>query len=292
MQLIKNYMTDDKLRHKLNALTQKVFYFDFEDWVTNGYFRGEYIPYSFVENEKIISNASANIMKFNQSGEQKTYIQIGTVMTDENYRNQGLAGKIINTIINEYKNSCDGFYLFGDLGAVDFYKKLGFKTINQYTYKIKDEIIANMRFTDIFKKLNPADKDMSNKYLSYVKSSAVSSEFEQTNKFGLQMFYTAELENVYYSEKSDCFIVADIENNKVFLHSVLYKNYIPLEKIITELPCNIASIELGFTPLMNDKGLCECTVFDGGDDYRLFYLGNRLESIENDRLFFPSLSHA
>ena len=43
-----------------------------------------------------------------------------------------------------------------------------------------------------------------------------------------QLFYTAELENVYYSEKSDCFIVADIENNNVYLHSVIYKNYIPL----------------------------------------------------------------
>lgn len=69
---------------------------------------------------------------------------------------------------------------------------------------------------------------MRNKYLSYVKSSAVNSELEQTNKFSLQMFYIAELENVYYSEKSDCFIGADIENNNVYLHSVLYKNYIPL----------------------------------------------------------------
>lgn len=80
--------------------------------------------------------------------------------------------------------------------AVDFYKKLGFKTINQYTCKIKDEIIANMCFTDDFKKLNSADKAMRNKYLSYVKSSAVNSELEQTNKFSLQMFYTAELENL------------------------------------------------------------------------------------------------
>ena len=69
---------------------------------------------------------------------------------------------------------------------------------------------------------------MRNIYLSYVKSSSVNSELEHTNKFSLQMFYTAELENVYYSEKSDCFIVADIENNNVYLHSVLYKNYIPL----------------------------------------------------------------
>lgn len=87
-------------------------------------------------------------------------------------------------------------------------------------------------FTDDFKKLNSADKAMRNKYLSYVKSSAVNSELEQTNKFSLQMFYTAELENVYYSEKSDCFIVADIENNNVYLfaqcalqklHSTIFK---------------------------------------------------------------------
>ncbi|WP_295050054.1 hypothetical protein [Ruminococcus sp.] len=53
-----------------------------------------------------------------------------------------------------------------------------------------------MCFTDDFKKLNSADKAMRNKYLSYVKSSAVNSELEQTNKFSLQMFYTAELENL------------------------------------------------------------------------------------------------
>lgn len=53
-----------------------------------------------------------------------------------------------------------------------------------------------MCFTDDFKKLNSADKAMRNKYLSYVKSSAVNSELEQTNKFSLQMFYTAELENI------------------------------------------------------------------------------------------------
>ena len=113
------------------------------------------------------------------------------------------------------------FIFFGDLGAVDFYKKL-----------------------------NSADKAMRNKYLSYVKSSAVNSELEQTNKFSLQMFYTAELENVYYSEKSDCFIVADIENNNVYLHSVLYKNYIPLFKktytLFLTKPNSLASFKFDF----------------------------------------------
>ena len=64
------------------------------------------------------------------------------------------------------------------------------------------------------------------------------------------------------------------------------------QKIISELSCNTKSIKLGFTPLTEDKTICKYNVFDGGNDYRLFYLGNRLENIEKDRLFFPTLSHA
>ena len=63
----------------------------FESWVTGGYFEGDYIPYSFMEEGKIIANVSANKMTFLQNGVERNYIQIGTVMTDEAYRRQGLA---------------------------------------------------------------------------------------------------------------------------------------------------------------------------------------------------------
>ena len=77
MEMICDYMKDDTLRHELNALTQKIFGFHFENWVTDGYFEGDYIPYSFEENEKIIANVSANKMSFMQNGVRKNYIQIG-----------------------------------------------------------------------------------------------------------------------------------------------------------------------------------------------------------------------
>lgn len=51
MKLVCNYMKDEELRHKLNSLTRQTFYFDFENWVTGGYFEGDYIPYSFLEEE-------------------------------------------------------------------------------------------------------------------------------------------------------------------------------------------------------------------------------------------------
>ncbi len=62
----------------------------------------------------MLSNVSANRMKFLQNGEEKYYIQIGTVMTDEDYRKQGLASGLIKHVISEYENECDGIYLFGN----------------------------------------------------------------------------------------------------------------------------------------------------------------------------------
>ena len=52
MELISDYMRDGTYRHLLNELTRKVFGFDFEDWVTKGYFEGDYIPYSFLDDGK------------------------------------------------------------------------------------------------------------------------------------------------------------------------------------------------------------------------------------------------
>ena len=139
MELISGYMRDEGSRHMLNALTQKTFGFDFEGWVTNGYFEDDYIPYSLVENGVMISNVSANKMRFMQNGVVKNYIQLGTVMTDENHRNQGLAAKLMQHVIKEYEDKCDGIYLFGNLSAVGFYRKMGFGITNQYMYFVKEE---------------------------------------------------------------------------------------------------------------------------------------------------------
>lgn len=48
----------------------------------------------------------------------------------------------------------------------------------------------------------------------------------------------------------------------------------------------------GFTPAQNDRYMCIAEYYNGSDDYRLFYLGQELKSIEQDKLSFSELSHA
>ena len=45
-------------------------------------------------------------------------------------------------------------------------------------------------------------------------------------------------------------------------------------------------------PLAEDNAMCTPEEYDGADDYRLFYRGEKLKSIEQDKLYFPDLSHA
>ena len=290
MELISNYMTDDSSRKMLNELTFKTFGFDFEGWVKDGYFEGDYIPYSFVEDGRMISNVSANKMHFLQRGIEKNYIQIGTVMTDELYRKQGLAGKLIEHVISTYENKCDGIYLFGNLSAVDFYLRNGFQVINQYRYFVKEEHIkksAGSRFAPV----KDMDEDIKKKYLQLVRNSICISSFEQINKYGLQMFYTAGFDNVFYAEDIDCFAVIDDEDG-VALQSVLCKEKIALKDVIGRIDMETDQLRLGFTPLDEDLYLCTSEPYDGADDYRLFYRGEELEAVDRDKLYFPDLSHA
>lgn len=289
MELIYDYMKDAEKRHMLNELTQKTFWFDFENWVMGGYFEGDYIPYSFVEEGKVIANVSVNKMSFVQNGIPKNYIQLGTVMTDETYRNQGLAKKLMNYVVEKYKDKCDGIYLFGNLSALDFYRKVGFLEGIQYSYSIKKEYMPDKSNVTLFTK---AEQTMKNKYMDYVRNGAINSDMEQVNKFGLQMFYTAGMENVYYAKDIDCFVVMEEEENEIVLQSIVAKEQIPLKEICSRMEGKYDSIRLGFVPYGEEKSVCDTMKYDGGEDYRLFYLGKELESIENEKLYFPELSHA
>ena len=292
MELVSNYMRDDTLRHALNALTKKTFGFDFEDWVTGGYFEGDYIPYSFMEDGKIISNVSANWMCFLQNGVEKNYIQIGTVMTDEAYRKRGLAKKLINHVIEQYEDQCDGFYLFANLDVVDFYDKCGFARETEYRYSVKKAFLGSKVSGERFIPVNASAAHMKQKYVNMVRHSAVNSSMEQRNKFGLQMFYTADMENVYYAKDMDCFIVAEMEEDILILQSIISHNHVALMDVLQRVGGEYHKCRLGFTPVRDDIGMCVAESYDGREDYRLFYLGEDLKGIYDEKLYFPELSHA
>lgn len=86
-----NYKENNALRDSFNRLTEKTYGFNFKQWYEEGYWGDKYIPYSLSDGDKIVANISVNVMDFLILGEKKRFIQIGTVMTDEEYKGKGLS---------------------------------------------------------------------------------------------------------------------------------------------------------------------------------------------------------
>lgn len=58
-------------------------------------------------------------------------------------------------VIRQYQDCCDGIYLFGDLSALDFYRKLGFAEGVQYQYTLKSKYCRQTAAQPAFQ---PVDK--------------------------------------------------------------------------------------------------------------------------------------
>lgn len=286
-KVVKDYRKNDTLRNSLNKLTNATFGFDFANWYANGYWNGNYIPYSILVNDEVVANVSVNIMNFNVSGEKKFYIQLGTVMTDEKYRNKGLIRVLMNEIENDYGDKVDGMFLFANDEVVDFYPKFGFVKASESQYiksvDIKEDMTAE--------KIPMNDKKAWDSLKSIIDSSAVNGTFEMVENSDLILFYITSFmqESVYYIKSLDTYVIADVDGDELLLYNILSKNVVDINDVINAFGRKIKNVKCGFTP-QNVEGFTKTELVE--DDTTLFVKGAGLLNFSNENKMFPLLSHA
>lgn len=311
MRLIRDYMQDAAARAALGALTQAAFGFDFEAWAARGFCaRGAYVPYSFEEEGRILSNVSVNRMEFCLNGEKRRWLQLGTVATREDMRGRGLARRLVEIALADSMDGCDGVYIFANPEAAGFYEKCGFTRGIEYrsfpraeAYLNTDARLSSLRERGDsraearldtgarFVPVNPGDERALAAYQRAVHETEPYAALWQENGFGLAMFYTMNAENAYYCPALDAHAV--VEDGS--LNAVFARNMPPLRAVLAALAAS-ENVEMptviGFTPRPEDADACVREPWDGGDDYRLYGRGRVLEEIAANRLCFPALSHA
>ena len=283
----KNYKDNNILRTSFNELSKQVYKLNFEDWYQNGYWGEDYVPYSIIDKDKIVANVSVNIMNFNYDGRIKYFIQLGTVMTVDSYRNQGLSRTLMEHILNEYQDQADGFFLFANDSVLDFYPKFGFKKSKEYQYS---KIVSN---SNVIRAIQvPMENKSHWKMLEdAIKSSICNSSFEMINNPGLIMFYVTKFmkDCVYYIKNQDAYAIAEIEGETLLIHNIFANKIVDLNSIIEEFGSNIKEVIFGFTP-MNTEGYILSEV--NKKNNTLFVRGIQFDNFENKGKIFPTLSHA
>lgn len=284
-EIVKHYRHDKALRDSFNALAEKTFGLNFENWYQNSYWTDHYDPYSIVIDGKVVANVSVNKTDMVIGGERKHLIQLGTVMTEESYRNQGL----IRRIMAEIEKDCgaaDGIYLFGGDNVLQFYPKFGFAPGKEYRYS---------------KTVTPSDReDVENVPMDVASNrerleqamaqSCLHSACQMTDNPELIFFYVSQFmcDCVYYSKHLDAWIIAEREGEELLIHNIFSPNPVTPEQAAAAFG-GICKVVLGFAPL-NAEGFEKEDYHE--DDCTFFVKGEVFADFVPMGLRIPSLSHA
>lgn len=281
--LIKNSMSSEKRRKGYNALARKTFGLDFENWYGSGHFDGSHIPYTVFDGDNAVANISVNLMDVRYNGQIKRYIQLGTVMTDKQYRKQGLQRIIFDEIMADYSGKFDAMFLFANKNVTEFYPKFGFEKAVEYCFEKTVEpeecVVRKLDMT--------SDKDVAVLKEYYRKGNSFSA-LEVKNGFALEMFYLGGpyADNVFYIEEYDAVVVAEKDDDTVTCLDIFGGENYTLEEIMSAFGCR--KLIMGFTP-KDIKGFTISPVDD--EDTVLFVHTSGENVFAENRLLFPLIAH-
>lgn len=283
--LRKDYKEISHYRESLNKLTRATYGFDFEQWYQQGYWGDRYRPYSFIHNDEVVANISVNPMEFLVNGEIRKAIQIGTVMTDIEYRHRGLSKELMNIVLSEYENTCEFIYLYANNSVLEFYPKFGFHKAYEYVHS-KQVLSSETKLS--YRKLDMNSMQDLELIKRLVQGSIPVSNYAMMDNSNLKMFYLTSFMSgdIYYFEDIDLAAVVTWENGVVCMNDLFSEKEFDMDFIInsfaSNLPCKVI---LGFTP--NDRsGYHIEPLQEEGTTF--FVKGNN--HLSSGR--FPVLSHA
>lgn len=251
-QLIKDYKHNDKYRLSFNKLAQDTFEIDFEKWYADGHWNENYICYSYLFEDEVVSNVSLNTMELIIGGQVQRAIQIGTVMTEPSHRRKGLAYELMNKIFDDYDQSYQLYFLAADEEAVSLYEKCGFK------YKAENQYSIDLNGYNLLDKPLEPIKISPKKMLEIKKQAQPLSKVlcATGDEHVLMFYYTLGFSNFIYEVSDQIYVIFEIEDDILQLYDILSSRKIDLQKLIEDItPKNVNTVICHFTPEESIKNL-------------------------------------
>lgn len=283
--IMKNYRDNDELRASFNRLAEKTFGLSFENWYQNGFWKDNYNPYSVIVDGEVVSNVSVNICNMSYKGKVVKLIQLGTIMTDSDYRGKGYARVLMEEVLKDYEGKVDGIYLYANDSVLDFYPKFGFKEAKEYQYVKEATITGDDKTT----KVSMKDKSDFDKMVTILELRPQNGQMYMVDNTGLYMFYLSQFmtENVYYIADCDSYVIAEVEEGELILHAIIGDG--SLDEVIDAFGANIKKVVLCFTP-KDASGFEKNELHE--EDTTFFVKGQFFEERVNDEYMMQAITHA
>ena len=285
-EIKKYYRSNAALRQSFNRLAEATFGLNFENWYQNGFWGENYDPYSVVINGEVVANVSVNRTDLLIGGTVRQVFQLGTVMTAEEHRNRGYIRAIMAEIEQDLQEAY-GVYLFANDSVLDFYPKFGFTRGTEYVWF---RTVAQTGPCTL-EKVPMDGPEGWVRLQKAMEDSTFPTACRMENNPGLIFFYVSQFmqDCVFYDRALDAWVIAEQEEDSLFLHDVFASRPVTLEQILAAFGSSVRQVTLGFTPA-DPTGFTyrelqeeDCTFFVKGPVFRDFAA---------QKLRIPSLSHA
>lgn len=288
-QLIFDYRSNMKYRGSFNELSKQVFGLDFSKWIEAGCWNGDYICYSYNDGDRVVANVSVNKMNLVLNGKDVKAIQLGTVMTHPDYRNQGLAAELMEIVIAKYEEECEFIYLFANDSVLEFYPKFGFEAIVETKLKMKRSdlgpAIANtIRKLDVKKDFTLLKDFAENRV-------PVSAVLGVRNNAHLLCFHylLQYAEALYYVSELDLIVIFEEADGNLHVYDIISKSAVDAKNILLYIVSKeTENIHLYFTPEFQNDDIYSKEINTASD--RLFI--RRAPSGLPRYFTFPMTSHS
>ena len=180
---------------EVEAICTRVIIIDRGELVFNG--TPQQLKEKAPHGDRVLACIAVNVMDTAWRGKDRRYIQLGTVMTDPACRGQGLSRRLMEAVLADWEDACDGIYLFANETVLEFYPRFGFERAAEYewTLPVRQEA-GPCRRLDMD---SAADRERLRR--AYDRGSPYAA-LPARNNFGLLMFYAGSVykEAVYYME--------------------------------------------------------------------------------------------
>ncbi|NML40817.1 GNAT family N-acetyltransferase [Chitinophaga sp. G-6-1-13] len=285
------YIADIKdnnpVRLSFDQLSVQTFHLSFEPWHHNGYWDHTCVPHVLLDGDTVIANATVNVLRVRWQEEEKTWLQLGTVMTHPDYRHQGLSRWLMDKIFEEWEGQYNLMFLFANERVLDFYPKFGFVPVSEYQYHTR-------QLTPQPGKVRQLDMDNAADCALLLRKYAQSNPFAAltvTDPAGLLMFYCTQFMKtcVYHLEETDVIAVVEHKEGVMTCHDIFGETHQSLNNILSVLmEKNTQQITLGFTP-KDTSGFTMLPLKT--EDLTLFVLEEQQHLFADNQLMIPTLAH-
>lgn len=201
----------------MDKLVQKNFGFSFKPWYDQQYWSNSHIPYALFEQDICVATVMVSLFNFTYRGQEKYYVQLGTIMCDEAYRNNDHTRQLLTYVLQEWEPKCDGIFLYANNEDLSFYPKFGF--IREKVYRQTCTVVKTQS--------NVINLDLSNT----IDHASIKMQLHQPIVMFHILMYLRDY--IYYLPNNDS--IAIIHYKTLFCYDIYAKSSISIKDLLSNI---------------------------------------------------------